>query len=120
MNLWKATTQDSGTISPEQFLWQAVLFKAFMDATYQPQPQYGNNARFANTPVAVGKRRAYNIEQRHAIAWIERGGSDFRMVCAMAGMDPDFLRDQFMAGKVDGVLLRAAMHDDKPLRHAAK
>jgi len=40
--------------------------------------------------------------------WITKAGKDFHTVCNLAGMDPDFVRDSFLAGRVDGELLRTA------------
>lgn len=68
---------------PEQELWQAVLFAAFVDATRVDPPDTEN-------------RRA----KRDADRWIRGAGKDFRTVCALAGMDPDFLRDAYVTGRV--------------------
>ena len=76
-------------MSPEKRLWQAVLFQAFRDATY------------------TGDGRQERIHQRKADAWIRAGGKDFRQVCSLAGMDPAFLRDAYIGGRVDAKLLRS-------------
>lgn len=73
------------TKSPEQIMWQSVVYRAALDAT-------GIDAR----------------EKRDADNWFRRAGSHFRAVVTMAGMDPDFVRDAYIAGRVDRDLLRAA------------
>lgn len=46
--------------------------------------------------------------QREADWWIRQGGRDYQTVCAMAGMDHDFLREAYEAGKIDPQILRAS------------
>lgn len=74
---------------PAQVLWQSVVLKALMDAT-QKNPSERHDIK----------------AKAEAIAWIERGGSDFRLVCHYAGFDPGFIRERYLAGQVDGVSLR--------------
>ena len=76
---------------PEQKLWQTVVIRALTEAT--AVDPYGAEARQA---------------KREADAWLRRGGKDFRMVCDLAGFDPHFVRDNYVAGRVNGDLLRAA------------
>jgi len=78
-------------ISQEKRLWQAVVYRAFADAT-------------AESHGGISSR-----EKQEAISWIKRGGRDYRRVVTMAGMDPDFLRDAFIGGRVDAKLLRHSM-----------
>jgi hypothetical protein len=80
---------DYSSASPEQQLWQAVLLNAFMDATR------GN-------PSQTPDRHGMNS----ADGWIRGGGKDFRIVCALAGMDPDFLRQAYVSGRVCPLRLR--------------
>lgn len=74
----------------ERVLWQAVVYRAFRDAT---------------------DPKAKSIEaQEHkaeADTWIRQCGRDFRHVCLLAGMDADFLSDAYILGRVDPELLRA-------------
>lgn len=42
-----------------------------------------------------------SIEQRQADLWIRRGGPDFRLICDLAGIDPERVRARYVAGKVD-------------------
>lgn len=77
-------------ISPEQRLWQAVVYKAFIDAL-------GDDS----------KDRDAMRAKREADAWIRDCRRDFRQVCALAGMDPDFLSQAYNDGRVDRDLLKA-------------
>jgi len=70
--------------SPEQILWQSVVLRALMDAT-------GNQEK----------------ERTEADAWIRFGGKKFQSVVTMAGMNPDFVRDAYIAGRVNPDLLRS-------------
>jgi hypothetical protein len=78
-------------MSPERALWQAVLLRAVTDAT-------------AVDPAGDDSRRA----KQDAIRWLTLGGRDFREVCSNAGMDPDFIQDAFLGGRIDPALLRAS------------
>jgi hypothetical protein len=78
-------------MSPEQILWQSVLMQAARDAT-APNP--------GDTETIRAK-----VE---ADAWFRRGGKQFRQVCMMAGFDPDFIRDAYIGGRIDGKLLRSS------------
>lgn len=82
-------------MTPEKKLWQSVVLKAFTDAT-------------ADNPSS----REDVMAKRDAIAWITRGGRDYRMVCSLAEIDPDFARDAFLDGRVNADLLRAAEKRD--------
>lgn len=73
---------------PENTLYGAVLYQAFVDATYEG--------------TALGNMQ----EKRKAHAWIVGCCSDFRMVCGFAGMDADFLSDSYKAGRVDRLYLK--------------
>ncbi len=77
---------------PERELWQSVVFQAFMDATWdeaQSDSQESINAK------------------RQADAWIRGCGRDFRKVCALASLDPDFLSEAYINGRVVAAKLRA-------------
>ena len=77
-------------MTPEQTLWQSVVVKAALDAT-------------SNAPSSSDDYLA----QKMADAWIRRGGSDFKEVCNLAGIDPDFIRDAYIEGRINADLLRA-------------
>lgn len=65
-------------------LWQAVVLRAITDATAD---EY-----------ASAEDRA---EQRRAHEWITGRGKDFRHVCDLAGLDPDFYADAYEAGGIN-------------------
>lgn len=77
-------------MTPEQKLWQAVILKAFTDAT-------------AVNPSS----REDRMEKSRADSWIRGCGRDFRFVCSLAGMDPEFLSLAYRQGRVRPELLRA-------------
>lgn len=79
------------TLSPERRMWQSVIEQAFSDAM-RPDPKNQNDLR----------------EKRIAANWIRSCGPDFRLVCDLAGMDPDFLSDAFNAGRVDREVMRSS------------
>ena len=80
-------------MTPERALWQEVVLRAFLDATNDFNPR-GNSE---------GARA-----KRHATFWISHGGTDYYRVCNLAGFDPDFMREAFLAGRVDAAMLRSA------------
>jgi len=77
-------------MTPENKLWQHVLMQAMIDATF--------------TGDTTENCRAKKL----SIKWMTKAGKDFHTVCNLAGMDPDFVRESFLAGRVDGELLRSA------------
>lgn len=74
---------------PEQRLWQAVLYTAIRDATAS-NPSLDTDIR----------------EKSRADSWIRGGGRDSRMVCEMVGVDPDFIQDSYVSGRINPALLR--------------
>lgn len=77
-------------ISPAKRLWQAVIYRALIDAHY------------------TGGNKDALREHRIADEWFRFGGRDFREVCALAGQDPDFVREAYINGRIDMRLLRSA------------
>lgn len=75
---------------PERQLWQAVVYRAAMDAIC---PETGDD----------GARN-----KREADRWFRRAGKDFRQVCHLAGLDPDFIHDAYVSGRIDPALLKAS------------
>ena len=76
--------------SPEKELWQAVLHKAFVDAT------------------ATDRSSDIDHRAKHdAHLWITNCGKDFRLVCHLAGMDAEFLSGAYKSGRVNADLLRS-------------
>ena len=77
----------------DQRLWQTVVFQAFIDATHDlPRGAVGSQHR----------------DKSEADAWIRGCGRNFRMVCSLAGLDPEFLSDAYRQGRVDPVRLRVS------------
>lgn len=83
-------------MTPEQLLWQAVVFKAARDAT-AVDPSGDEN-------------RAAKIQ---ADSWLRGGSRDFREACSNAGMDPAFIREAYVSGRIDAELLRTAEKEDQ-------
>jgi len=77
-------------MTPEQKLWQSVVVKAALDAT-------------AHYPASSEDYSA----QKQADAWLRVGGADFKEVCNLAGLDPDFIRDAYIGGRINADLLRS-------------
>lgn len=73
--------------SAEATLWQTVLFQAVKDGL--------EAQRRADPPV----------ELRVADTWIRRGGGDFRLICGLAGVEPEIVRDRYVAGQISLELL---------------
>lgn len=73
-------------ISPERQLWAAVLGQAVNDALREKP--YSVLDRLA----ATGAR-----------SWMDGQGKDFRMVCTLAGMDPDAVSAAWRSGRVERI-----------------
>ncbi len=83
---------NGNSISPEQLLWQSVVIANVLDAT--------------NEKKHLGKQ-AY-MDRWKADNWIRFNGRDYREVCNLAGIDPDFLRERYMSGEINRAILVAA------------
>lgn len=81
------------TDAPERRLWQAVIYQACVDAL-------SNKSESENSE----KVRA----RREADSWIRGAGRDFREVCSLAGLDPDFISEAYVSGKLTRSGLRSA------------
>jgi hypothetical protein len=88
-------------MSPEQRLWQSVVLQAILDATQKPQIVKNKYTRKARKNPDGTLMRAYSYERNAADAWIRGNSSDFRMVVSLAKMEPDFVRDAYMAGRIN-------------------
>ena len=80
---------------PEKDLWVAVLCRAVLDACKGP-PQL-DMARHAN----IAHKNQYTYEHNQARHFFMEGGPHFRMICEMAGRNPDYVQ-----AKIRKVLLR--------------
>lgn len=69
--------EDTQAASPERRLMLAILITAIMDATGQS---------CCNRAVDRERNRIL------ALAWFRDASDDFRTVCDLAGMDPDYVR----------------------------
>ena len=78
-------------MTPERRLWQSVIFQAAVDAT-NPDPKSEDLLR----------------HKREAASWFRGRGRDFCEVCNRAGMDPDFLHEAFVAGRINRDILKKA------------
>jgi hypothetical protein len=86
----------------ELHLWRAVVGQAMEDAT-------GSVDRPRSTkPLTPQQRREFETRRRVAVLersrardWLLHGGKDFQLVCHLAQLDPDAVRDkaQKMASK---------------------
>jgi hypothetical protein len=74
--------------SPERRLWQQVILQAVRDA------ESISSKRIS----ATGETGGYGA--RKAREWIVDCGRDFRLVCAMAGWDADFVSEAFRDGRL--------------------
>jgi hypothetical protein len=75
----------SDAFGSKRQLWQAVVLRAVMDGLGQGYVSYGR----------AGAERA----QVEADAWLRSAGRDMRHVCALAGFDPDAVRDGYVRVK---------------------
>lgn len=75
--------------SAERELWQTVVFLAVKDAL-------------------GGRDQRAPLSQVQADRWIRGGGKDFRLVCSLAGIEPGFLREAYVSGRIRLELLVAS------------
>ena len=76
--------------SGETELWQAVIQRALMDAALD----YCGGRK--------AEEREIKRNKRDAISWLTGNSADYRAVCAMAGIEPDALREAYLSGKARG------------------
>lgn len=60
--------------TPELALWRAVIHQAITDAGHQSVDD--------------------NHDADRAAAWLRNGRGDFKQVCILAGLDPDYVREK--------------------------
>ncbi|MBO29653.1 MAG: hypothetical protein CML61_13015 [Rhodobacteraceae bacterium] len=78
---------NAAILRPENFdplteLWASVILRAVLDAH------------------STSEQRDERQARRQARIWLEGRTEDFRMVCALAGLDPDFIRDGWASGRI--------------------
>ena len=84
-------------MTPEKSLWQAVVYKALLDATF---------------PIEEHSRNSDQAKAAHdAHNWLTLANRDFKFVCANAGLDPDFISEKYKSGLVTYQALKSAEVD---------
>jgi len=73
----------------EQILWQTVVIRNLTDAL-SPDKK--------TTRIKHGKP---SREKYEADLWFRHGGRDFYLVCHLAGIDPSWLREKYLAKEID-------------------
>ena len=89
------TLSDKKVTLPEKDLWVAVLCRAVLDACKGPPDL--DMTRMANK----AHKSLYNFNREAARHFFMDGGSHFRLICEMAGRNP-----QYVQAKVKKVILR--------------
>jgi len=89
------TIDDDRVTLPEKDLWVAVLTRAVLDACKGP-PEL-DMTRPANIP----HKNLYGYNRRAARHFFTEGGSHFRLICEMAGRNPEYVQN-----KIRKVILR--------------
>ena len=89
------TISDGKVTLPEKDLWVAVLCRAVLDACKGP-PKL-DMSRYANH----SHKNQYTYDRDQARHFFTEGGYHFRLICEMAGRNPDYVQ-----AKVRKVLLR--------------
>lgn len=87
------------TCSAERRLWQEVVLRAVRDSIRQCRSKRPKD------------KAAEDLARVQARDWIERAGRDFQAVCHLAGMDPDFIRDAVLGGRVNPTRLRQLVRE---------
>ena len=80
---------------PEKSLWIAVLCRAVLDACKGP-PMLNMELKCNRS-----HQNIYTFDRDQARHFFMEGGSHFRLICEMAGRNPDYVQ-----GKVKKVILR--------------
>lgn len=96
----------SGTCSPEQQLWCAVIVHTLYEATGR---------------IGYAERGERQSVRQAAIAWFEEAGADFQSVCELAGLIPSAVRAGALRVIRNGRLprIRIAKSGRSPGRSAA-
>ena len=89
------TSSEDRVTLPEKDLWVAVLCRAVLDACKGPPDL--DMTRKANR----AHESLYNYNRDQARHFFMEGGTHFRLICEMAGRNPDYVQ-----GKVRKVILR--------------
>ena len=76
---------------PERSLWVAVLCRAVLDAC--KGPPHLNMSRKSN----VSHQNYYTFDRNQARHFFLEGGPHFRLICEMAGRNPDYIQQKIRA-----------------------
>ena len=76
---------DDKVTLPEKDLWVAVLCRAVLDAC--KGPPLLNMAKHSN----VAHKNQYTYDRDQAHHFFMEGGAHFRLICEMAGRNPDYV-----------------------------
>ena len=91
-----AAEMDGGQVTlPEKDLWVAVLCRAVLDACKGP-PDLD-----MSRPANITHKNHYHYDRDQARHFFIEGGSHFRLICELAGRNPDYVQK-----KVRTVILR--------------
>ncbi len=89
-------------MTPEQRLWQAVVFQAARDAT-----------AIRTTRGKANGAGTSSLDKSQADSFL-RGGRDLHFVCSLAGLDPEFIRDAYRNGRIERSALTYDRRTDVP------
>ena len=89
------TINDDRVTLPEKDLWIAVLCRAVLDACKGP-PDLD-----MSRPANITHKNHYHYDRDQARHFFKEGGYHFRLICEMAGRNPDYVQ-----AKIRRVLLR--------------
>jgi len=89
------TISDEKVTLPEKDLWVAVLCRAVLDACKGP-PDLD-----MTRPANITHKNHYHYDRDQARHFFKEGGYHFRLICEMAGRNPDYVQ-----AKIRKVLLR--------------
>ena len=89
------TISDDRVTLPEKDLWVAVLCRAVLDACKGP-PHLN-----MKVPANIAHKNQYSFNHEQARHFFLEGGVHFRLVCEMAGRNPDYVQT-----KIRKILLR--------------
>ena len=89
------TISDDRVTLPEKDLWIAVLCRAVLDACKGP-PDLD-----MSRPANITHKNHYHYDRDQARHFFIEGGSHFKLICEMAGRNPDYVQD-----RIRKVLLR--------------
>ena len=79
---------DERVTLPEKDLWVAVLCRAVVDACKGP-PDLD-----LTKPTSVNSKNHYNYDRDQARHFFKEGGYHFRLICELAGRNPDYVQTQ--------------------------